>query len=68
MRITYKALTILILISSIFSQGEKEIIIEEEKKIVDKRKPVRFSKEMKGTGNGKRMRYLASHYATFLYE
>ena len=36
MRITYKALTILILISSIFSQGEKEIIIEEEKKIVDK--------------------------------
>ena len=68
MRITYKALTILILISSIFSQGEKEIIIEEEKKIVDKRKPVRFSKEMKGTFNGKRMSYLASHYETILYE
>ena len=68
MRITYKALTILILISSIFSQGEKEIIIEEEKKIVDKRKPLRFSKEMKGTFNGKRMSYLASHYETILYE
>ena len=36
MRITYKALTILILISSIFSQGEKEIIIEEEKKMLIK--------------------------------
>ena len=36
MRITYKALTILILISSIFSQGEKEIIIKEEKKLLIK--------------------------------
>ena len=68
MRITHKTLTILILISSIFSQGEKEIIIEEEKIIIDKRKPVRFSKEMKGTFNGKRMSYLASHYETILYE
>ena len=34
MRITHKTLTILILISSIFSQGEKEIIIEEEKIII----------------------------------
>ncbi len=34
MRITHKTLIILILISSIFSQGEKEIIIEKEKIII----------------------------------
>ena len=54
-----KVLTILIFISSIFAQVEKEKIIEEEKITVDKREPVRFSKEMKGIFNGKRMSYLA---------
>ena len=32
------------------------------------REPVRFSKEMRGTFNGKKMPYLASHYETILYE
>ena len=34
MRITHKTLIILILISSIFPQGEKEIIIDKEKIII----------------------------------
>ena len=63
-----KVLTILIFISSIFAQVEKEKIIEKEEITVDKREPVRFSKEMKGIFNGKRMSYLASHYETILYE
>ena len=30
--------------------------------------PVRFSKEMRGTFNQKKMSYLASHYETIIYE
>jgi len=32
------------------------------------REPVQYSKEMRGTFNGKKMPYLASHYETILYE
>ena len=51
-------LLILLVTSSAFSQVEKEKIINEEKIIIDKKEPVRFSKQMKGTFNGKRMNYL----------
>ena len=62
MKIIEKTLLILLVISSAFSQVEKEKTINEEKIIINKKEPVRFSKQMKGTFNGKRMNYLASHY------
>jgi len=68
MKIIEKTLLILLVISSAFSQVEKEKTINEEKIIINKKEPVRFSKQMKGTFNGKRMNYLASHYETILYE
>ena len=68
MKIIEKTLSILLVISSAFSQVEKEKTINEEKIIINKKEPVRFSKQMKGTFNGKRMNYLASHYETILYE
>ena len=61
MKIIEKILLILLVISSAFSQVEKEKTINEEKIIINKKEPVRFSKQMKGTFNGKRMNYLASH-------
>ena len=43
---------------------------QEEKKETSKEKyvPVSFSKEMRGSFNGTKMSYLASHYETILYE
>ena len=55
MKIIEKTLLILLVISSAFSQVEKEKTINEEKIIINKKEPVRFSKQMKGTFNGKRM-------------